>query len=242
MNCFCGCGRDVSGARGSATNTVAGQIDRLVKLLDGAGAVDGVAVGDPAVLADGRMLLATLRGVLHGERSRKDIDKRGIRAWVSRANDAELDLTRQATARGYQGPSTDLASSLFTGRRERGRIVAVEDTGTTVNRQLRVGIEIEVEPTVGDPFRVNRKMMISRVAIPLVGDWVEVALAPGDPNDFVFRTLGTSEISTAAHEAASPPSGSADRIEQLRALGELRDSGVLSTDEFEAEKQRLLGE
>jgi hypothetical protein len=242
MSCYCGCGRDVSGTRANATNTVAGQIDRLVAMLDGASAVDGFAVADQAVVPDGQMLLTTLREVLHEERSRKDIDKRGIRTWVSRAHDAELDLTRQATALGYQGSATDMASLLFTGRRERGRIVGIDDTGTTVNRQLRAGIEIEAQPAVGESFRLSRKMMISRVAIPLVGDWVEVAFAAHDPNDFVFRTLGTSEISSAAPESAPPTSVGSERIEHLQALGELRDSGVLTDDEFQAEKQRLLGE
>ena len=32
-----------------------------------------------------------------------------------------------------------------------------------------------------------------------------------------------------------------DTIEQLKKLGELRDSGVLTDEEFEAQKQKLLG-
>jgi len=42
----------------------------------------------------------------------------------------------------------------------------------------------------------------------------------------------------AAAPAAAPTTGST--IEQLKQLGELRDSGVLSPDEFEREKQKLL--
>ena len=45
--------------------------------------------------------------------------------------------------------------------------------------------------------------------------------------------------------AAPPPaaaaSTSADRIAQLKELGELRASGVLTEEEFEREKQRILG-
>lgn len=237
MSCFCGCGREVSGARASATNTVAAQIDRLVTVFDGAAGVEAVQIADSSVSPDGRALLDTLRGVLHDERSRKDIDKRGIRRWVSRANDVELDLARQARALGYQGSATDVASLVFVGRREHGRVASIDDSGTTVNTQLRAEIAIEVEPALGDPFRVCQKMMISRVAIPRVGDRVEVAFDERRPNDFVFRAIGTSEISAAP---GSPTSASADRIDQLRALAELRDSGVLTDDEFRAEKQRLL--
>jgi hypothetical protein len=49
-----------------------------------------------------------------------------------------------------------------------------------------------------------------------------------------------------AQQAAPPPagqalpSGPADRIAQLKALGELRDGGVLNEAEFEAEKRRIL--
>lgn len=32
-----------------------------------------------------------------------------------------------------------------------------------------------------------------------------------------------------------------DKIEQLKKLGELRDSGVLTEEEFAAEKQKILG-
>ena len=48
-----------------------------------------------------------------------------------------------------------------------------------------------------------------------------------------------------APAAAPPPapaaaSSSTDRIAQLKELGELRDSGVLTEDEFQQEKQRIL--
>jgi BMFP domain-containing protein YqiC len=47
-------------------------------------------------------------------------------------------------------------------------------------------------------------------------------------------------------QQAPPPAASAggmtdDTIEQLKKLGELRDSGVLTDEEFEAQKQKLLG-
>lgn len=41
-----------------------------------------------------------------------------------------------------------------------------------------------------------------------------------------------------------PPGGGGDQpgtIEQLKQLGELRDSGVLTAEEFDREKQKLLG-
>jgi hypothetical protein len=39
---------------------------------------------------------------------------------------------------------------------------------------------------------------------------------------------------------AAPPAESADMIQQLKELGELRDSGVLTEEEFAAQKAKLL--
>jgi hypothetical protein len=40
--------------------------------------------------------------------------------------------------------------------------------------------------------------------------------------------------------ATAPPPTAGNKIEQLKQLGELRDSGVLTADEFEREKQKTL--
>jgi hypothetical protein len=44
-------------------------------------------------------------------------------------------------------------------------------------------------------------------------------------------------------EAAAPPAASSmdDKLAQLKELGTLKDSGVLSEAEFEAQKQKILG-
>jgi hypothetical protein len=47
------------------------------------------------------------------------------------------------------------------------------------------------------------------------------------------------EQEAAPPSAAAPPAES--RIDQLKALGELKSQGVLSDEEFEAEKARILG-
>jgi hypothetical protein len=41
--------------------------------------------------------------------------------------------------------------------------------------------------------------------------------------------------------AAAPAAGGESRIEQLKSLGELKAQGVLTDQEFEAEKARILG-
>jgi hypothetical protein len=45
----------------------------------------------------------------------------------------------------------------------------------------------------------------------------------------------------AAQPAAAPANDMSDQIAQLKQLGELRDQGILSDQEFEAQKQKILG-
>jgi hypothetical protein len=45
----------------------------------------------------------------------------------------------------------------------------------------------------------------------------------------------------AYQEPAPAPAAAADPVEQLEKLGELRDKGVLTEEEFAAEKAKLLG-
>jgi hypothetical protein len=44
-----------------------------------------------------------------------------------------------------------------------------------------------------------------------------------------------------AQPAAAPQTDMGDQIEQLKQLAELRDQGVLSDQEFEAQKRKILG-
>jgi membrane protease subunit (stomatin/prohibitin family) len=55
------------------------------------------------------------------------------------------------------------------------------------------------------------------------------------------RESSHEQAPAAAPQAAAPAAApAASTIEQLKQLGELRDSGVLTPEEFEREKQKLL--
>ena len=49
------------------------------------------------------------------------------------------------------------------------------------------------------------------------------------------------EYQEAPAAAPAPAAGGEDRVKQLKELGELRDSGVLTEEEFAAQKAKLLG-
>ncbi len=52
---------------------------------------------------------------------------------------------------------------------------------------------------------------------------------------------GQEEQSEEAYGRKPPPEPAADPVEQIKKLVELREQGVLSEEEFAAEKKRLLG-
>ena len=57
------------------------------------------------------------------------------------------------------------------------------------------------------------------------------------------RISDPSAVAPPLPEAAPPPSAEvSDPLERLRKLGELRDAGVVSPEEFEEKKRKLLGE
>jgi hypothetical protein len=74
------------------------------------------------------------------------------------------------------------------------------------------------------------------------------AFFPAHVNGNLMRTDIATMVDFARRQAAptpsegSPPAATADRYENLRRLGELKASGVLSEAEFEEEKARILKE
>lgn len=69
-------------------------------------------------------------------------------------------------------------------------------------------------------------------------------LVPGQPPQGLIGYRPAAEIEAAfdlARLSASPPPASAGALEEIRRLGQLRDQGILTEDEFAQLKARLLG-
>ena len=61
-------------------------------------------------------------------------------------------------------------------------ILSVQDTGATVNENFVVVIHMTVSPANGgEPYDVNIKTLVSRIAVPRVGDKVKIKYAPENP-------------------------------------------------------------
>src|SRR5205823_7193420 len=65
------------------------------------------------------------------------------------------------------------------------QILAVQDTGMTVNNNPRIKLVLSVAPQDGSaPFEVSKKQLVSRVAVPRAGDVLTVRYDPEDHDNF----------------------------------------------------------
>lgn len=141
------------------------------------------------------------------------------------------------------------------GKRCSGVVLGVEDTGVTINENPHVKITVRAEPPGEAPFTVVKQATVSRVRIPRAGDRVVVFYDPA--NRLESNGITFDHVPGFTHPAAAdapprptpafvPPPASAepdeDPLEKLEKLGELRDRGLISAEEFEAKKKELLKE
>lgn len=122
---------------------------------------------------------------------------------------------------------------LATGVNAKGRIVAVRDTGVTINMNPRIALEVEV-PGVG---RLEKTVTVSRLAIPREGDEVQVWYDRENPQTFA---LGIPTGATPAVAAPAAPAAPTDLTATLERLAKLHADGVLNDVEFETAKTRAL--
>ena len=119
------------------------------------------------------------------------------------------------------------------GRKGIATVTAVRDTGLTVNNDPRVELTLSIEPEDGGAaFEASRKMIVSRLEIPRVGDRYDVSYDPEDRTRFELRPA--AEPAPAAQPAAQ------EWVTELGMLNDLRLSGALSDEEFSRAKDRLL--
>lgn len=234
--CACGCGQRVRGLRRRASNEVADRMRRDLLLVAG-GLADGT-LDDPAsaeaLLAEGAALLAQLTARVHGQLPRADLDRTAVRGWMDRVAPQRTQATLGARRLGFLGSVRCVMELTYGGVRAPGVVTEVRDTGTSVNTEYGIRLTVQVLPEGATPFAVQRKALVPRTALPRVGDAVEVAYDPADPDDFVWRVVpGTGP-------APAPMPGD-DRVATLQALAELHAAGVLTDDELAAEKARVLG-
>jgi hypothetical protein len=155
------------------------------------------------------------------------------------------------------------AAELFeSGAKGVGTVLSVQDTGMTVNDNPRVKMTFRVEPLDGSPaFDAQKTRTVSRVEIPRQGDRYPVWYDVADPaKTWAFATVADDNgratmrqlfgdaaetfVGMNAPAAPAPPASAMqgqDVVEQIKQLADLHQQGILTDDEFAAQKAKLLG-
>jgi Short C-terminal domain len=121
-------------------------------------------------------------------------------------------------------------------------VTDIQDTGTTINNNPRVKLTLNVQPEGAESFDVTKKVTVSRVTLPRVGDPIRVKYYASDPEGLAVQRRTAEDLAAAAAPAvAVAPVAPADPLEQLKKLNDLRQEGALSDAEFEAQKAKILG-
>ena len=153
------------------------------------------------------------------------------------------------------------AAALFeTGAKGAGTVISVQDTGMTINDNPRVKMVFRIEPLDGSPpFDAEKTTTVSRVEIPRQGDRYPVWFDTAEPaKTWAYATIADESgratmrqlfgdvaetfVGMNAPAAPAPVSGGGqDVVEQIKQLADLHQQGILTDEEFAAQKARLLG-
>ncbi len=86
---------------------------------------------------------------------------------------------------------------LANGIQARATITNVQDTGMMINNNPRVKLTLQVTPDGDVPFEATKKVTVSRIAIPRIGDSLWVRYDPADPSAVEFDEAKNAEASSA---------------------------------------------
>ncbi len=168
------------------------------------------------------------------------------------------------------GKSKSRATLATTGQRVQARISAAKATGIEVNDKPRWNITVEA-PINGLTQSFTKGVYINPWQEPRVGDHVWVTYDPNNPEkNFAIGSVdrpndpmvtvenegrsgpgggpgpqapfGPGPVPPTAATPVTAPSGSADPVEKLKKLTQMRDSGLITPVEFEQKKKQLLNE
>jgi|GEM_PF-6437567 len=92
---------------------------------------------------------------------------------------------------------------LTEGKQAGAVVINVQDTGVTINDNPRVKLTLQVQPEGETPFEATKKVTVSRVAIPRVGDNYIVRYDPSDTSNIEFDMAAVQQANQAAESEAA---------------------------------------
>jgi hypothetical protein len=140
------------------------------------------------------------------------------------------------------------AELMRTGAKGIGTILEVGDTGVTVNDNPRILIRMRIEPVDGSAaVERSKKVTVSRVAVPRVGERYPAWFDRTDPDKWMFATdmeegapAEVKEMFARARAGAATDLSEGGPVEELASLTALWKDGALTDAEFADAKARLL--
>jgi hypothetical protein len=60
-------------------------------------------------------------------------------------------------------------------------VLSIQDTGSLINMNPVVVLKLKVQPAMGAGFETTTQTMVSKIAIPRVGDTIKIKYNPADP-------------------------------------------------------------
>jgi len=128
----------------------------------------------------------------------------------------------------------------------RNGVLLATDRRVVMFGKRRGGFELESFPYEHiSSFEQGRTLMGSTIRMFASGNTVEVKYvndrrAMAELVSVVKSRMGRSAAQPAAVAPVAPIAGQPDLLDAIRKLGELRDAGLLTDDEFQAKKAQLL--
>ena len=126
------------------------------------------------------------------EKALKDADKKlnkGLTGFATKAflgKDA-VEKMNQGLAMGHEAVDMQ-KESLNLGQYgipAAAQVLSIQDTGQLVNFDPVVVLQLEVTPQMGVAFQTTAKTIVSKIAIPRVGDTINIKYSPADPTKIV---------------------------------------------------------
>ncbi len=116
------------------------------------------------------------------------------------------------------------------------------------NNEIHWHLQLRVLPEFEPPFDAAVHVLLPQINQPRPGTRVAVLY---DPNGFRAQMMqrgaemqqqAMTAMQAAEAQAAQAPPASNDPVDRLERLAALKDRGLITDDEFEQQKRRILGE
>lgn len=98
-----------------------------------------------------------------------------------------VDQMNQAMDKGREAINNAEQAQALTqsGADASAEVLAIEDTGTMINYNPVVKLTLRVQPAYGAGFQTMGQSVVSKIAIPRVGDTIKIKFNPADPSQIV---------------------------------------------------------